>query len=438
MHPPERLATMTRRPAGPRRGGEPLSAADVSNVVLDAPDQVNVYLLAGLLGVGGCVRVDGAVDLDRVRADVGARLRDPTVPELSRFSQRAVLRQGRWVWEPCEPDLARHVRSVDPVRGRDGLAGLCASLMVRPLAPDRPGWELLVAPGGADGTPAVVLRAHHAIADGVEGVRLAELLFGSAPAPAPSSTAGPPMPGHGRPWWRGAARGAVRVAALARRSVPATVLLGDIGPRRGVGFAETELAPVAEASRRVGGTVNDALLAGVAAATGAALRAVGRRVPAVLPASVPVALPDRAGSGNAVGVMVVDLPTGEPDIAARTARIAASTRTAKAGARAAGTFELTRSRWGSRLFAWLARRQRLVALFVTNVRGPSTMLVVSGAPLEHAWAVTPIQGNVRLGVTALSYRGRLACAVHTDADALDAARVSGALGAELTRLATGT
>jgi len=419
-----------------RDAGERLTAADASNVVLDAADQVNVFLLAGLLGTGGFVGADGSADLDRVRADIGTRLRDPELRELARFSQRVVERSGRLVWERVEPDLRWHVRPADPVEGLAGLGDLAASLMVRPLPADRPGWELLVVPGAADTSPGIVLRAHHAIADGVAGVRLAELLFGdgvgSVPSPAGPTADRPPR--RPRPWWRRAATGAVRIAAMLRHAVPPTVLLGPISPHRGVAFAETDLATLASAARAAGGTINDALLAAVAAATVEGLRTGGHPIPTLLPVSVPVALPDRAGSGNAVGVMMVELPTDVSDTAVRTSRIATATRAAKAEARAAGTYELTRSRWGSRAFAWLARRQRFIALFVTNVRGPATGLAISGAPVTHAWPVTPIQGNVRLGVAALSYAGRLACAVHVDADALDARIVARALAAEFTSL----
>ena len=418
----------------PSLGAERLTAADASNVVFDTADQVNVFALAGLLGIGGFVHADGTLELDRLRAEIESRLHDPSVPELSRFRQRIIEREGRLVWEPCEPDLTWHIRASDAVPGLDGLADLCAALMIRPLAAHRPGWELLVVPPGSTKGPAVVLRAHHAIADGVAAVRLAELLFGAESAP--SRARAEPSPRPRGAWWRAAVTGVVRIAAMLRRSVPRTVLLGPIGPRRGVGFAEVDLATLGDAARHAGGTVNDALLAGIAAATAAGLRAGGHAVPGVLPASVPVALPERGGSGNAVGVMMVQLPTDEPDVALRIRRIAASTRAAKDEARAAGTFELTRSRWGSRLFAWLARRQRFVVMFVTNVRGPAAALTIGGAPLEHAWPVTPIQGNVRLGVAALSYRGRLACTVHTDATALDATAVARKLADELTALAT--
>jgi hypothetical protein len=157
-------------------------------------------------------------------------------------------------------------------------------------------------------------------------------------------------------------------------------------------------------------------------------------VPDELPASIPVALPDRGNSGNAVGVMMVPLPLNEPDLGARSRCIAQVTTAAKTEAREQGTYELTRSRWGTRVFALLARRQRFIALFVTNVRGPEQRLSLDGAPLERAWPVTPIQGNVRLGVSAISYAGRLECVAHVDAEALDAAAVERALEDELARV----
>ena len=112
-------------------------------------------------------------------------------------------------------------------------------------------------------------------------------------------------------------------------------------------------------------------------------------------------------------------------------------RAARVQARTQGTFELTRTRWGTRAFAWLARRQRFIALFVTNVRGPATAMQVAGAPLLRAWPVAPIQGNVRLGVAAMSYAGRLFVTVHTDADAVDAAVTARAIEAELVRITIG-
>ncbi|MHA6522849.1 wax ester/triacylglycerol synthase domain-containing protein [Tessaracoccus sp. G1721] len=411
------------------RDRERLSPADASNVVMDSPDQVNAFLLAGLLDVGGFVSPDGAVDLELLRASIASRLSDP---ELARFSQR--VHQRTLTWGPCRPDLSRHIRLAAPVAGMAGLADMAARLMTTPLPLEHPLWELLVVPGAATPAPGIILRVHHCVADGVAGVRLVQRLFG-ADAVATSA----PSVGSGRRRRRvvrGFVAGLARVAAVFRATVPPTVLLGPIGPRRGVAFADVELRALAGSARRAGATVNDALLAAVVVAAEAALRADGHRVPPVLPASVPVALPERGLSGNAVGVMLVPLVTGEADPVARLSRIAQVTRAGKAEARSQGTFELTRTRWGSRLFARLARRQRFIALFVTNVRGPDGLLEVAGAPLVRAWPVAAIQGNVRFGVAAMSYAGRLEVAIHADAGALRVPEAGTALADELARLAS--
>lgn len=416
-------------------GAETLSAADASNVILDAVDQVNVFLMAGILAPGGFVAADGSADLERLRTVVAARLADPSLDGLRRFSQRVGGTRRRPVWEDCTPDLTRHVREVGPVAGTEGLAALCAGLMTTPLPAGRPLWELLVVPGATDAGTGIILRIHHAVADGVAGVRLAQLLFDPA---TPEPRAGPrPRAAAARPrrsGWRRLRGSLSRLAAMFSVQLGPTALLGPISTQRGITFGDVALDDIARGARTAGGTVNDGLLAAVAAAAAAALASAGEPLPEELPASIPVALPDRGSSGNAVGVMMVPLPLREPDLGARIARIARVTTAAKAEAREQGTYELTRSRWGTRVFAFLARRQRFIALFVTNVRGPEQRLSLDGAPLERAWPVTPIQGNVRLGVSAISYAGRLECVAHVDAGALDAAAVERALEGELDRV----
>ena len=411
------------------RDRERLSPADASNVVMDSPDQVNVFLLAGLLDVGGFVASDGTADIDRLRIGIAERLADP---ELARFSRR--VDQRTLTWEPCRPDLDRHIRLAPPVAGAAGLSELAARLMTTPLPPEQPLWELLIVPGAATPAPGIILRVHHCVADGVAGVRLVERLFGAEAAqPGPIAATRAP---RRSPRLRAFAAGLARIAAVFRATVPPTVLLGPIGPRRGVFFADVELRALAGSAKRSGATVNDALLAASVVAAEAALRADGHRVPPVLPASVPVALPERGSSGNAVGVMLVPLATGVSDTEARLSSIAQVTRAGKSEARGQGTFELTRTRWGSRLFARLARRQRFIALFVTNVRGPDRPLVVAGAPLVRAWPVAAIQGNVRFGVAAMSYAGRLEVAIHADGGALRVPEAGKALADELARLAS--
>jgi len=404
---------------------------------MEAPDQVNAFLMAGVLAPGGPVGIDGRVDVAALRDAIRALL-----PEAPRLGER-VVRDGRgYVWEPVAPDLRRHVRTVDAVDGVPGLEALCARLMVTPLPLDRPLWELLLVPGVAPERTGVVFRIQHAMADGLAAVRLVEVLLradGSRSADA-AQPQRPPAAGPVRGRDRGArlrslASGWRRTLEMFRRAVPPTALLGPIGPRRGVAFVDAPIGPIAAGAAAVGATVNDALLSAAAVGAEAALRERGEPMPPVLPASVPVALADRGRSGNAVGVMLVPVPTGVADPAARLRRVAESTRNRKADARARGSFELTRTHFGTRVFRRLARHQRLVVMFVTNVPGPRHPLALAGAPLERVWPLAAIQGNVRLGVAAISYEGMLRCAVHCDADAVSAPVVADALRRELGRIA---
>jgi diacylglycerol O-acyltransferase len=434
----------------PASGRERLTAADASNIVMDAPDQVNAFLMAGVLAPGGSVSSEGEPDVAAMRSAIRE-----LVPELPRLSQRVVPDGSGFAWEAAPLDLIRHVRLLEPVDGLEGLEALCARLMVTPLPHDRPLWELLLVPGVAPRRVGVVFRIQHAMADGLAAVRLVEVLLrprgasGGAGDTAPTRTLtgtgtamasdsrGPALPARRRlrARLRTLASGWERTLAMFRRPVPRTALLGPIGPRRGVAFVETPLDALAAGGDAVGATVNDALLAAVVAAAEAALRARGEPVPPVLPTSVPVALAERGRSGNAVGVMLVPLPTGEPDPAARLRRIADATRTRKADARSRGSLELTRTRLGTMLFWRFVRHQRLIVMFVTNVPGPRHPLALAGAPLERVWPLSAIQGNVRLGVAALSYDGMLRCAVHCDADALPAGVFGDALRAEFGRIA---
>lgn len=436
-----------------------LAAVDEANLVLDHVGQVNVFLVAAILEPGGFVGSDGGVDPAALRA--GLRDRIAALPSLRRFPA-AAGRAHRWVEAP--PDLEHHIRVTAPVDGLQGLERRCGELMSVPLALDAPPWELLVVPGASAGRPAVVLRIHHVIADGMAAVAILQQLFEEVEPDAPSA---PPLAEASRrpvpvlpapvlpvPVLPGLAPAApvdrgrhplrvlgklgfgVRrvVTTLAGRGIGTTVLLGDRGPDRGVVFADADLAALERRVRPLGATANDALLAAVAAGCLAALSAAGERPPAELPVSVPVALPRRGSSSNQVGVMRVLLPLGEPDPDERLRAIAARTRAEKARAREQGTLELMRGPWSARILDLVTHRQHVVAGFVTNVRGPSGRRRLAGAPIAAIWPVAVLAGNVRLGVAAVSYAGRLWCGIHFDAATVPGAVFARAMQRELARL----
>ncbi|MBG6224671.1 WS/DGAT/MGAT family acyltransferase [Arthrobacter sp. CAN_A2] len=414
--------------------GPRLAPVDEANLVLDHAGQVNVFLVAGLLGTGGFVG-DGVPDLTVLRTAVGERI--SAVPRLRRFAVRDGRRHR---WAEAAPDLDQHIRLVDAVAGRAGLERLCGELMGVPLPQHRPLWELLLVPGAGAVGVGMVLRVHHALADGLGAVSIVQQLFdpddGAATRtvpPPPAATAG------GKPDLRGVlGRGAagwrrIRMT-LGGREVGPTMLLGERSPRRGVAFLDADLPALGAHARSVGATVNDALLSAAASGYLAALAAAGEDVPDSLPVSVPVALQRRGPSGNHVGVMLVLLPLGEADPADRLRLIAARTRSEKVPARQQGTLEFMRGPIGARILDRVGRSQHLVAGFVTDVPGPAGALRLAGAPVTALWPVGVLAANVRLGVAALSHDGPLRCSVHFDAAWVPGVPFSRGMGEELARL----
>ena len=199
-----------------------------------------------------------------------------------------------------------------------------------------------------------------------------------------------------------------------RPPIRSRTLLGPLGPRRDVAGASVGFDEVHRRAHEAGGTVGDAFLAAVGSGLRHVLESAGDPVPTTLTVSEPVRLTGGAGQRNAVGVMLVDVPVRDHDLRGAIARIARTTRAAKPIARAAGT--VIRSPAAARGFDAFARRQRLIAAVVSNVPGPRSRLVIAGAALAEVLPLSPLAGNVRVGVTVVSYDGRLWLGVEADAD----------------------
>ncbi|MFK4806253.1 wax ester/triacylglycerol synthase domain-containing protein [Microbacterium sp. ZW CA_36] len=413
-----------------------LAAVDEANFTLDHAGQVNVFLVAGLVRPGGFVGADGLPDMPMLRRGLSERIE--TLPQLCRV---AVPVGRRHAWAELAPDLEHHVRAIPAVRGVGGLEQVCAGLMCVPLPRDRPLWELLVVPGATTDGLGIVLRIHHAIADGMSAVAIARTLFQEdaqrAPAPVPSATRpaapGPSLAQRSQRMAVGLQRTLVTVI---NHGVGQTALLGPRSALHGVRFLDVGLGSLTSHVRPLGGTVNDALLDAVAAGYRAALTALSEPIPKSLPVSVPVALTRHEGSANQVGVMLVRLPLDETDADHRLRLIAGQTRREKPRARAQGTLELMRGPVGARIMDVIGRRQRLVAGFVTNVPGPSGTLRLCGAPVAAIWPVAVLAANVRSGVAALSYEGRLWCGIHVDAASIPGSAFAEGMAQELIRLTT--
>lgn len=156
----------------------PLDAANLRVEERGAPMHV-----AALALLGGSPLLDSAGRLreTEIRAHVERRTR--AVGRLRQVLVRPPPGLGApyWVDDP-RFDVARHVR-VRPVPGDErALLAVCEELLESPLDPSRPRWELILLPGG--GRVGLLLRLHHAVADGAAALTLLSALFDVEPSPS--------------------------------------------------------------------------------------------------------------------------------------------------------------------------------------------------------------------------------------------------------------
>ena len=168
---------------------------------------------------------DGPLRYEHVQAVVKARL--SMAPRLRQRVLRVPFGLARPLWVDDQGfDLDFHLRrsAVPAPGGRIQLERAVGRVLSRPLDPSKPLWELYVFEGLEHGRTAVLLKLHHALADGIGSMLIASALF-DLNADAPTGTAegsrgSPRLPHARRPRPRGG--GGPRPASPA----------GD-GPRRG-------------------------------------------------------------------------------------------------------------------------------------------------------------------------------------------------------------
>ncbi|WP_282438687.1 wax ester/triacylglycerol synthase domain-containing protein [Actinoplanes sp. TBRC 11911] len=361
--------------------------------------------------------------------------RIPRIPRLRQILRRTPAGCGRPVWvDDPSFTVGRHIELLD--RPDEDLLAVAASLLCRPLDPQRPLWRAALV-AGQDGH-ALVVVLHHVVADGLGGLAvLAALADESADAAALRDFPLPP------PTARELASDAARARLRALRSLPGDLRRGVAGLRElGVGRVRPRMAErlslVAPTSRRraltrvtvaledvvtiahrYGGTVNDVVLCAVTGAMLAVLRARGEH-PGHLIVSVPVsgrtsASPGRLG--NNTGVRPISVPAIADD-AARLAAIVAATREQRlstARAVSAGPLSaLFRILHRTGLFRMFIEHQRLVHTFETNVRGLRSALHLAGSRIGELVPMVATPGNAGVTFAALSYAGALTVCVITD------------------------
>lgn len=386
--------------------------------------------------------------------------RAAAIPRLRMRVRDVLLPVGGAAWFVDKDfDVHRHVRRVrlTGAESRDeggafmaGATRLAGELMERPLERGLPPWQMYVI-GGADGGPfAVLVKLHHALADGMRAVAIGAGIFdeiaatGGARAGASARRARtvPPrswMPGPrqvaglalgriedlGRAFGVGASM--VRASRLDPRGAPA-LTASSSGTRR-LATADLDLEAVQRIRRAAGGTTNDVLLAIVAGALRRWLRERGEALPDEDPrALVPVSRrrPGQgAATGNRLSAYLLALPVGEPDPWKRLGRVrtdmdrnkaAGPLRGAGAVAVLADQLPSLAHRFGAPLAGNAARM--LFDVLVTSVPLPRSALSLGGCPLRAVYPMAPLARGQALAVALSTYGGRVRVGLVADGKAL--------------------
>ncbi len=403
---------------------------------------------------GDLARADGHLDLFRIRNHFAASL-----TSFRRYRQRLHRAlDGSFVWVDDERfDLDYHLRYTRvagvAASGDAALKDLCGRIMARALDRSRPLWEAWVVEGLDGGRFALVTKVHHALADGVAGVDLlAGLLAGEskaqptwpAPVPRPSAVglmleealrrAATPLASlrewvpaiAGDPWGHVKRIGDASMAlwdtlGAGVRRAPACSLNRAVGPKRRFEWLTLDLRRVKEVKQRLGGTLNDVVLATTAGAMRAFLERRG--APAVdLRALVPVnvrtpSTSREPGKHGSAGLVV--LPLSERDPLRCYARLCAQTEPLRLSKRALESESLTTAgMWALQIAGSLLGVLRPFNILVTNVPGPSATLDLLGCRLIEAYPQVPLFAGQALGIALFSYADKLCWGFNADYDAV--------------------
>jgi WS/DGAT/MGAT family acyltransferase len=428
----------------------------------------------------------GKVELEDVRRAVDERLH-----LLRPFRWRLVqvpfgLDLPYWIEDP-DFDLDFHIRdSAVPPPGDDRqLAETAARIFARPLDRSHPLWELYLIHGLEGGRIAQLTKVHHSVVDGVSGNEILTVLLDESPEgrsiPPPDEPPRPErVPGDLEMLGRGLL-GLPRQPLRAVRSIPTAVpnltelpganafpgvptlsrgisylrqaisseedpgvlevtsarapstpFNGPISPHRRFSFGSVSLDTVKAIKNALQITVNDVVVSLATTAVRDWLLERDALPEDPLVAMIPVSVrseEERGSYGNRVSMMVVPIPTNEPDPRRRLLRTHELLRSAKERHNALPANLLTdatsfippalAARAARTTVDILGRTRPPINVIISNVPGPREPLYCAGAQLQANFPVSAVLHGVGLNITVLSYRDHIDFGIVADRDQVD-------------------
>ena len=413
---------------------------------------------ANLMMIVGVWSIRPGITLTALRERVADRLL-----QYPRFRQKVVedgLLGAQWVLDR-DFDIARHVVAELPLplRGqnrqqvlRERVAELCS----QPLDRAHPLWQFQLLEDMGDGTSALICRVHHCIADGIAliAVMLSITDGGKAPPQRRPRVAEEPdwlLDAFLRPMTnmtlkaigltgKGVAKGLDRVRSgatpadatrdIARMGLQAvsdvaafalmpddspTRLKGKPGPGKTVAWDDSlALDEVKAVGKALGASINDVLLACAAGAIHRYLSdrgedPAGKQIRAMVPVNLRP-LEQAWQLGNRFGLVPLVLPIGIANPVERLCAVRARMSELKGSFQPVMAFGLL-SVAGLLIkpvqHAMLNLFAKKTTAVMTNVPGPEKALKFCGSTVEQVMFWVPQSGDIGMGVSLLTYAGRV-------------------------------
>lgn len=427
---------------------EPISKVDTAWLRMEQP--------TNLMMINGVFVLDGKLDYVRLLETIEQRFLS-----FRRFRQKAVDGPGGAYWVLDEDfDINDHVRrtALPGAADQAELEILVSQLASTPLDSSRPLWQFHVVENYVDG-PAVIVRIHHCIADGIALVQVFLSLTDPSRAGRPSARKpdtwkkrradesmvfrrllDPAREGLDFAMHLGqrlikegskvlqnpAVAGDYAIEAgeivrelahsLTLQDDPVTRFKGRLGVRKQVAWAEPlPLAEVKGVSKAFGCTVNDVLISAVTGALRQYMIAEGDDPEDLqdIRVTVPVNLRPLEHAqelGNHFGLVFLSLPLSAANPLDRLYAVNTRMNELKSSKQAAVTLGFLAalgmgpSAVQKPVLDMLSHKATAV---LTNVPGPQQPIYLAGSQMKEMMFWVPQNGSVGLGVSILSYNGKV-------------------------------
>jgi WS/DGAT/MGAT family acyltransferase len=420
------------------------------------------------LAIAGVFLFDGPVPFDAFLESIDSKLH--LIPRYRQVVSPPPFHLGHPTWEDYPRfDIREHVhRVVLPAPGGEAeLEALAGQLFGQVMDRNKPLWALYVVDGLSGGRGAVIVRVHHALADGIAGVALLKLMFDETPdgprlVPKPPARSTPAAPAEHSlleaiasalhsslknmiaaeaalldfgqnlltDRMQSGLQGLLKLLPEWAKPVERLPFNRPCGPERKFCWTDIDFADVKAIRERLGGTVNDVVLSVVTRAVARYARFHGqpideRFVRIICPVSVREQ--EQNGSlGNQITFLPVVLPMDVEDPAEMLHAVSArmeimkSVRAAELVAIAGAWLAATPPPMQAMFWEGIPLIPLPLPLFnliCTNVPGSPTPLYTLGRRMIASYPQVPTGYELGVGVAVQSYDGRMFFGLIADAQA---------------------